>query len=104
MSTPRRPGTVRVYPTDHVEVGQTRAQAQRKSGLVAQGFHYGRITDDGDWQPTALNPETGEFQDIGPGDVVIHGGRVTQVADGTFKQTDAQRIGNLFNPASDSDR
>jgi hypothetical protein len=59
--------SVRVYPTDHVEVGQTRAQAQRKSELVSDGYHHGRITDDGDYQPTALNPETGEWQDIGPG-------------------------------------
>jgi len=69
-----------------------------------QGYKYGRINDDGDWQPTALNPSTGEWQDIKPGDVVIQGGSVTQVEDGTFTQTDEQRTGNLFNPTPDSDR
>jgi hypothetical protein len=29
---------------------------------------------------------------------VIHGGSVTEVADGTFTQTDSQRVENLFNP------
>lgn len=69
---------VRVYSNDMVEVGQTRAQAQRKSELVGQGYHHGYINDDGDWQPTALNPATGEWRDIKPGDVVIQGGSVTQ--------------------------
>jgi hypothetical protein len=94
---------VRVYPNDTVEVGQTRAQAQRQTGLINQGYKRGYINDDGDWQPIAFNPSTNEFQDIRPGDVVIQGGSVTQVADGTFTQTDAQRIGNLFNPAPDND-
>ena len=69
---------VRVHSNDMVEVGQTRAQAQRKSELVGQGYKNGYINDVGDWQPTALNPATGEWRDIRPGDVVIQGGSVTQ--------------------------
>jgi hypothetical protein len=94
--------TVRVYSNDMVEVGQTRAQAQRQSELIGQGYRHGYISDDGDWQPTAFNPATGAWQDIRPGDVVIQGGSVTQVEDGTFTQTDAQRIGNLFRPTPDA--
>ena len=69
---------VRVYSNDVVEPGQTRVQGRRRSELVGQGYHHGYINDVGDWQPTALNPLTGEWRDIKPGDVVIHGGAVTQ--------------------------
>jgi hypothetical protein len=73
-----------VHGNDTVEIGQTRAQAQRQSELVGQRYRRGYINDDGDWQPEAFNPATNQWQDIKPGDVVIQGGSVTQVADGTF--------------------
>jgi hypothetical protein len=94
---------IRIYADDAVEVGPTREQMLRQSELIGRGYKHGRINDEGDWQPTALNPSTGEWRDIKPGDVVIQGGSVAQVEDGTFHQTDEQRIGNLFNPASDND-
>ena len=74
---------VRVHSNDMVEVGQTRAQGRRRSELVGQGYNHGYINDVGDWQPTALNPATGEWRDIKPGDVVIQGA-VARVEDGTF--------------------
>jgi hypothetical protein len=101
---PKTAWLIRVFSDDTVRVGQTRKQAEKQSELVGQGYKHGRINDDGDWQPTALNPSTGEWQDIKPGDVVIQGGSVTQVEDGTFTQTDEQRTGNLFNPTPGSDR
>jgi hypothetical protein len=89
---------VRVFSDDVVTVGQTRDQFRRQTELIAEGYWRGRFNDEGDWQPIALNPQTGEWRDIAPGDVVKLGGSVTEVADGTFTQTDSQRVENLFNP------
>jgi hypothetical protein len=50
-----------------VTVGQTRDQFRRQSELIAEGYWRGRVNDEGDWQPIALNPQTGEWRDIAPG-------------------------------------
>ena len=89
---------IRVFSDDAVEVGQTRDQFRRQSELIGEGFQHGYVNDEGDWQPIALNPQSGEWRDIAPGDVVKLGGSVIEVADGTFAQTDSQRVENLFNP------
>jgi hypothetical protein len=85
---------IRVFADDRVEVGQNYAQMREQARLVGEGFMVGWIDDNGDYIPRGLNPETGQWQDIGPGDTVESAPMTRD--EGGWHLADRDRVGHLF--------
>ena len=62
---------------------------------MAQGFTVGEVDNNGDYQPIGMDPLTGEWRRVQPGDKVEQAD-LTHGPSGDLGWTDEDRIGHMF--------